>query len=101
MQVEASTRVATRNLKGFFPETSIASICSLTFIDPYSAPIFEPIFPAAISAVINGASARMSAMDIKEGSQLVAPNSDRDGRDCLVKTIPVINPVRVMMASDR
>ena len=48
------TRVTTKNLKGFVPETSIASICSVTFMEPNSAPILEPILPAQIKAVIIG-----------------------------------------------
>jgi hypothetical protein len=46
INVAANTLVTTRYLKGFVPLTSIASICSVTFIDPSSAPILEPIFPA-------------------------------------------------------
>src|SRR6516164_3499843 len=100
MQVVARTRLTTRNLNGLVPETSMASICSVTFMDPNSAPMLDPIFPAAIRAVIKGARARMTAMEISEGSQEVAPNSEREGRDCLVNTIPVMNPVSVIMASD-
>ena len=54
MNVDASTRVTTRYLNGFVPLTSIASICSVTFIEPSSAPILLPIFPAKMSAVMTG-----------------------------------------------
>src|ERR1041385_6471919 len=98
--VEAITRVVTRYLNGFIAETSIASICSVTFIEPNSAPILEPTFPAQINAVTSEASARTIAIEINEGSQDVAPNSASEGRDCLVKTIPVTNPVSVISGSD-
>src|SRR4051812_16621216 len=100
MVVVASTRVTTKNLKGFVADTSIASICSVTFIDPSSAPMFEPTLPAAIKAVTSGASARSTAIEISDGSQEVAPNSDREGLDCLVKTMPVIKPVSEINGKD-
>ena len=96
----ATTRLTTRNLNGLAPDTSIASICSLTFIEPNSAPMLEPIFPAAINAVINGANARMMAIPISDGSHDVAPNSASEGLDCFVKTMPVIKPVNEMSATD-
>src|SRR6478672_8003367 len=96
----ASTRVTTRNLNGLTPDTSIASICSLTFIDPNSAPIFDPTFPAPINAVTSGANALMIAIATNEGNQEVAPNSASEGRDCFVKTSPVTNPVNVIRGSD-
>src|ERR1700710_2494277 len=57
IKVAPITRVTTKNLNGLVAETSIASICSVTFIEPNSAPIFEPTLPAVINAVTNGASA--------------------------------------------
>jgi hypothetical protein len=47
-------RVTTKYLNGLVPETSIASICSVTRMDPSSAPIPEPMRPAQIKAVIIG-----------------------------------------------
>src|SRR5688500_14183470 len=89
IKVVANTRVTTRNLNGLIADTSIASICSVTFIEPNSAPMFDPTLPAQIRAVTKGAKARMMAMETSDGSQDVAPNSANDGRDCLVKTRPV------------
>src|SRR5687768_7695142 len=100
ISVVASTRVTTKNLNGLTAETSIASICSVTFIDPSSAPIFDPTLPAQIKAVTNGASALMIAIDTSDGSQEVAPKSASEGRDCFVKTKPVINAVSVIRGSD-
>lgn len=100
VMVDASTRVTTRYLNGLMADTSMASICSVTFIEPSSAPILEPTFPAHINEVIKGASALTIAMETNEGSQEVAPNSDSEGRDCFVKTIPTIKPVSVIKGSD-
>src|SRR5256885_3144375 len=100
MMVVATTLLTIKNLKGFTADTSIASICSVTFIEPSSAPILEPTFPAQIKAVTKGASALIMAIATKDGNHEVAPNSDREGRDCFVKTRPVIKPVSVMRASD-
>ena len=100
IKLVASTRVTTRNLNGFTADTSIASICSLTFMEPNSAPIFDPTFPAPIKAVTKGANALMMAIATSEGSHEVAPNSASEGRDCFVKTSPVTKPVKVIRGSD-
>ena len=97
----ASTRVQTKNLKGLVPDTSIASICSVTRIEPNSAPILDPTLPAAISAVTNGASARIMAIDTNDGNHEVAPNSANDGRDCLVNINPTIKPVNDIKVNER
>jgi hypothetical protein len=47
-------RVTTRYCTGLAPDTSIASICSVTFILPSSAPMLDAILPAQIMAVITG-----------------------------------------------
>src|SRR5262245_16717497 len=96
INVVASVRVTTRYLYGSTAETSIASICSVTFIDPSSAPMLDPTLPAAISAVTSGASDRISAIAISDGNHEVAPNAASDGRDCFVNTTPVTNPVSVI-----
>lgn len=98
--VVAHTRVTTKYLNGFIAETSMASICSVTFMEPSSAPMLEPTLPAHISAVTSGPNALMIAMPINEGSHDCAPKSSKEGRDCFVNTIPVIKPVTVINASD-
>src|SRR5690606_13981317 len=100
LMVVANTRLTTKNLNGLVPDTSIASICSVTFMEPNSAPIWEPTLPEAMSAVTNGARARIIAMDINAGNHEVAPNSANDGRDWLVNTIPVIKPVNEIRGND-
>ncbi len=100
INVQAKTRVTTRYLNGLIAETSMASICSVTFMEPNSAPILEPTFPAHIKAVTSGAKARITAMEIRDGSQEVAPKEERLGRLCLVKTIPTTKPVRLIRGKD-
>ena len=68
MMVVATTRLYNQNLNGSVADTSIASICSVTRIDPSSAPILEPTLPADINAVIKGASARTIAIAISPGN---------------------------------
>ena len=75
----AKTRVTTKYLKGFMAETSIASICSVTFIEPNSAPIWEPTLPAQINEVIRGAKALIMAMPEVDGSHEAAPKSAKAG----------------------
>ena len=101
VSVVANTLVQTRNLNGLVPDTSIASICSVTRIEPSSAPMLDPTFPAAISAVINGASARIMAIETREGSHDCAPKFANEGLDCLVKIKPVIKPVNVISVNER
>src|SRR5690606_8094760 len=100
MMEVATTLLTTKNLKGLIPETSIASICSVTFIEPNSAPICEPTFPAAIKAVTKGASALITAIPITEGSIALAPKSAEEGRDGFVNTNPIINPVTANKGRD-
>ena len=91
--VVAPTRVTTRYLNGLVPDTSMASICSVTRIDPSSAPIPDPILPAQISAVITGDISRTSETATIEGNSDSAPNSTSVGLDWIVSTKPMINAV--------
>ena len=100
MIVVAVILVTTRNLKGLIADTSKASICSVTFIDPNSAPILEATLPEPIKAVTNGANARIIATDINAGNHEEAPNSSNEGLDWLVNTIPIINPVNDISGND-
>src|SRR6202000_2851546 len=100
VSVVAKTRVQTKNLNGLVPDTSMASICSVTRIEPSSAPMLEPTLPEAINAVTNGANALIMAMETNDGSHEVAPNVTSDGRDCLVNIKPTIKPVTVISVND-
>ena len=101
MSVVASIRVTTRYLKGFVPETSMASICSVTRMEPNSAPIPEPILPAQIKAVIMGPISLIIEILTIDGIQETAPNSCSVGLDCRSKTKPIINPVTATKRRER
>ena len=80
ISVAANTLVTTKNLIGLVDDTSIASICSVTFIEPNSAPIPEPIFPAHISAVITGPISLIRDIATIPGSMVTAPKLTSTGR---------------------
>lgn len=80
--------------------TSIASICSVTFIDPNSAPIPDDILPAQIRAVITGAISLIKDSETMLGIQDSAPNFDIAGLDWMVNTSPIIKPVMVTNGKD-
>ncbi|MPN34290.1 hypothetical protein SDC9_181783 [bioreactor metagenome] len=98
--VVAITREATTKLRGRVPETSIASICSVTVIAAISAAIPELIFPAQISPVMTGPSSRTMDTAITPGNNVCAPKSARTGFICMVSTSPMIKPVTTTSASD-
>ena len=81
ISVAANTRVTTKKRIGFVDETSIASICSVTFIEPNSAPIPDPILPAQISAVITGPISLIRDTATIPGRAFTAPKSTSTGRD--------------------
>src|SRR5687768_13402798 len=91
IKVVAVILVTTRYEKGRVPETSIASICSLTCMLPSSAPILEPNLPAQINPVISGPRDRTTACETNEGNHDSAPKEANDGLDCFVNTIPAMN----------
>ncbi len=90
IRVVAVIRVTIKNLKGLVPDTSMASICSVTRMEPNSAPIPEPIRPAHIKAVMIGPISLIIEILTIEGIQETAPNSCRVGLVCKVKTRPMI-----------
>ena len=95
------TRVTTRYLNGFVPLTSMASICSVTFMLPNSAPMLEPMRPAQMSAVITGPISRTTEMETMAGSMVSAPNSANVGRDWIVRTRPMMNAVMATSGNER
>jgi hypothetical protein len=79
MSVVLTTRVTTKYLKGLVPLTSMASICSVTFMEPSSAPMLDPILPAQMSAVITGPISRTTEMATMSGNMLSAPKRSKRG----------------------
>jgi hypothetical protein len=101
INVAATTLVTTRYLNGLVPDTCIASICSVTFIEASSAPTPDPTFPAKINAVTAGPISRKSETATIAGSHDAAPNFARVGLDWIVRTRPIMKPVIPTRGSDR
>jgi len=81
MNVAARTRVTTKNRMGLVDDTSMASICSVTLMEPSSAPMPEPYFPRAMSAVMTGPISLIRDIATIPGSMATAPKLNRAGRD--------------------
>ena len=79
MKVVAKILVTTKYLNGLTPETSIASICSVTRIEPSSAPIPELTLPAKISAVITGPNSLTIVIPTDPGKNASAPKRTSTG----------------------
>src|ERR1700722_5820260 len=96
----AITRVDARNLYGFTAETSIASICSVTLMDPSSAPMPAPTRPLTMSAVMTGPLSLMSEKTMTAGSMAFAPKRVKLSRVCKESTMPVAAPARATSGND-
>src|SRR4030066_895611 len=81
INVAETILVTTRYLNGLLSDTCIASICSVTFIDPNSAPIPDPTFPAKINAVITGPISRIIETATIAGNNDSDPNFANVGLD--------------------
>jgi hypothetical protein len=51
-------------------------------------------------AVTKGPNAFIIARPINDGNHELAPKSSSEGRDCFVKTTPIIKPVSVISVTD-
>lgn len=94
------TRVATRNLYGLTAETSIASICSVTFIAPNSAPIPAAARPLTTSAVMIGPLSLRIENTTTAGKNDFAPKRTRLSCVERVTTTPVAAPASATRGSD-
>jgi hypothetical protein len=75
----------------------MASICSVTFMEPSSLAIPEALRPATSSAVSTGPNSRTRVMATIWPTWSVAPYCDRARDICMVMTSPLKNPVRMTM----
>ena len=98
--IQARMRVAARYLYGFTADASIASICSVTRIEPSSAPKPAPMRPLATSPVMIGPISLMIENTITVGSIAFAPNCTRLARDCSERTTPVAAPASATSGND-
>ena len=99
--MQAMMRVTARNLNASTATASSASICSVTFIAPSSAPMPAPTRPATSSAVVSGPVSRMSAMASPAGIIASAPKRSSDARVCIDSTTPIAKPDSAISGSDR
>jgi len=93
-------RVATRSLLGSTAEAAIASIWSVTFIEPSSAPMPAPTRPLTTSAVMIGPLSRSTERMIRPGSADFAPNSISVSRVCSESTVPIAAPDSMTRGKD-
>src|SRR6266568_8383137 len=78
----------------------MASICSVTFIDPSSAPMPAPTRPLTISPVIIGPLSLMMENTMTAGRNAFAPKRIRLSRVCNERTTPVAAPASATSGSD-
>ncbi len=71
----------------------MASICSVTFIEPSSDAIPEALRPEIISPVSTGPSSLTMESATRLPVMLTAPNCCSDVADCRARTQPVKKPV--------
>src|SRR5271166_4724348 len=100
IRMQAAMRVKAKNLKGFTPEASMASICSVTFIDPNSAPIPAPTLPLTTRPVTIGPVSRRIEYTRAAGSMDLAPNRTRLLRLSRERTAPMAAPANATSGND-
>src|ERR1700691_966977 len=92
IKMHANTRVAARYLYGSTAEAVIASICSVTFMDPSSAPIPAPARPLTTNPVITGPLSLTMENTMMAGRNDLAPNRTRLSRVSSDSTTPMADP---------
>ena len=95
------TRVTARYLKASTALASSASICSVTFIAPISAPMPAPTRPDTSKAAVRGPVSRISAMASPAGIIASAPNRASDARVCIDSTTPIAMPAVRISGAER
>ncbi len=98
---QASSRGVTNFLMGSAPSAAMASICSVTRIEPSSAVMPEPMRPPTVSAVSTGPSSRKSVNTTTLPTVCWMPKRAMKKANCRVITSPAKTAVRVAMESER
>ena len=99
--MQAATRVTTRNLNESTATASSASICSVTFMAPSSAPMPAPTRPDTSSPTTSGPVSRTSASMSAAGTSASAPKRTSEARVCIDSTMPTAKPDTAMSGSER
>ena len=100
MTTAANTRGVTSFLVGSTPIARIASICSVTFMEPSSLAMPLELRPATIKPVSTGPSSRTIESETSWPVSDSEPNCCRVLDVCSASTAPVKKPVSTTMGSD-
>ena len=100
MEMQANRRGVTSLRMGSTPRARMASICSVTTIEPSSLAIEDAFRPATMMPVSTGPSSRIIVSETKRPVTAVAPNCESVAADCSASTPPVKKPESRTMAVD-
>ncbi len=100
MNMVAESRGVTSLRLGSVPSARIASICSVTCMEPSSLAIPLALRPATIRLVSTGPNSRTMDMETSCPVKASAPNRASEFALCKASTAPVKNPVRTTIGSD-
>ena len=97
---EATTRGVTSFLLGSVPSARMASICSVTFMEPSSLAMPEALRPATINPVNTGPSSRTMENETNCPVSESDPNCCKVVEVCSASTAPVNDPVRITIGRE-
>src|ERR1019366_1380685 len=100
MKTVETTRGATSFFMGSVPKARMASICSVTTMDPSSLAIPDAFRPATIKPVSTGPNSRTMESDTNWPISVIEPNRCNVFALCTASTAPVKKPVRTTMGRD-
>ena len=100
MAMVAAMRGVTSLRIGSTPRARIASICSVTTIEPSSLAMELALRPLTITPVRIGPSSRIMVSETNCPVMAVAPKAESVAADCSASTPPVASPVSITMDSE-
>ncbi len=100
MVTVAITRGVTSFLEGSVPRARMASICSVTTMEPSSLAMPEALRPETIRPVSTGPSSRTMESETSCPVSESEPKRDRVLEVCRASTAPVKKPVKITMGSE-
>ncbi len=100
MKTVAVTRGVTNFFMGSVPSARIASICSVTTMDPSSLAMPDAFRPATRMPVSTGPNSRTMESATSSPMRLMEPKRCRVLALCTASTAPVKNPISTTMGSE-
>ena len=100
MKTVAKRRGVTSLRTGSVPRARMASICSVTFMEPISEAMPEALRPETMRPVRTGPSSLTMERATRLPVMLTAPNSWSEVADWRARTQPVKKPVRTTMGME-